>query len=68
MQWQGGCRLATEHVDSDALMALLNNRFIPLDKDPGVRPVGIGEVLRRIINKTVASFLKEDIMKAAGVT
>ena len=46
--------------------------MIPLDKGcdadgrPGVRPIGIGEVLRRIIGKCVISLLKEDIQLAAG--
>ena len=48
-------RLATEHVDPTGLSALINNRLIPLDKDPGVRPVGIGEVLCRIIGKSLLS-------------
>ena len=61
-------RLATEHVNPAGLQALLNNRLVPLDKDPGVRPVGIGEVLRRIVGKSVLSILKKDIMQATGVT
>ena len=41
-------------------------RLIPLDKNPGIRPIGVGEVLRRIIGKTVTSFLKKDIKEAVG--
>ena len=41
-------------------------RLIPLDKNPGIRPFGVGEVLRRIVGKTIAGFLKEEIKKAAG--
>ena len=58
-------RLATEHVHPVGLLPLLNNRLIPLDKDPGVRPVGIGEVLRCIIGKSITTVLKEDIMRAS---
>ena len=61
-------RIATEHVDPTGLLFLLNNRLFPLDKDPGVRPVGIGEVLRRIIGKSVLMIVKKDVMLAAGAT
>ena len=37
-----------------------------MDKNPGIRPIGIGEVLRRIVGKTIAGFLKEEIKEAAG--
>ena len=30
------------------------------------RPIGVGEVLRRIVGKTIAGFLKEEIKEAAG--
>ena len=42
-------------------------RLIPLEKnDGGTRPIGIGEVLRRIIGKAVVSVLKPDILQSAG--
>lgn len=41
-------------------------RLIALDKNPGIRPIGIGEVLRRIVGKTITGFLKEEIKEAAG--
>ena len=28
-------------------------RLIPLNKNPGIRPIGIGESLRRLIGKTI---------------
>ena len=36
------------------------------DGNPGVRPIGIGEALRRVIGKSVMSILKSDIQKAGG--
>ena len=33
-------------------------RVIPLAKNPGVRPIGVGEVLRRIIIKAIISVIK----------
>ena len=41
-------------------------RLIPLDKNPGVRPIGVGEVLRHIVGKTISNFAIDDIREAAG--
>ena len=37
-----------------------------MNKNPGKRLIGVGEVLRRIVGKTLAVFLKEVIREAAG--
>ncbi len=42
-------RLCLTSVDPNGLSAYVACRLIPLNKDPGVRPIGIGEVARRII-------------------
>ena len=39
--------------------------FIALDKNPGIRPIGIGEK-SCIISKTILSMAKTDISKSAG--
>ena len=59
-------RLCTEHVSPDGLAALLGCRLIALDKNPGVRPIGIGEIPRRIVAKAVLSVIGGDIQEAAG--
>ena len=41
-------------------------RLVPLDKNPGVRPIGVGVVLRRIIGKTTSAMFKEEIKEAVG--
>lgn len=46
--------------------ALTACRLIPLDKKPGCRPIGVGEVLRRIIGKCIMAVVKEDVRSAAG--
>ena len=48
------------------LEAFLACRLIPLDKQPGVRPIGIGGILRRAIGKTVMKLLKRDVLKGTG--
>jgi hypothetical protein len=63
--------LATRKVEirkdgSTGTEAYLSCRLIPLDKMPGVRPVGIGEVIRRIIGKTVAAAARSQIVECAG--
>ena len=59
-------RACTEHVDPELLTALVACRLIPLDKNPGVRPIGICECVRRILGKAILSVVGEDVQKAAG--
>ena len=42
-------RMCTTFVDPNSLSALVACQLIALDKCPGVRPIGIGETLRKII-------------------
>ena len=48
------------------LEAFTSLRLIPLDKNPGIRPIGVGVVLRRVVGKTVSGFLKEEVKEAVG--
>ena len=41
-------------------------RLIALDKNPGVRPIGVCEVVRRIVAKAILSIIREDIKLVAG--
>ena len=59
-------RLCTTFVDTKGLAPLLACRLVALDKNPGVRPIGIGEAARRIIAKTILHVTREDIQQAAG--
>ena len=49
-----------------SLEPLLSCRLIPLDKNPGVRPIAIGEVLRRLIGKSVVTVLKPNVLQSVG--
>lgn len=55
-----------ELQDPLSIEPLQSCRLIPLDKSPGVRPIGIGEVLRRIIGKAVMKIIKPDILEATA--
>ena len=56
-------KMCIEETNDSTLEALLAARLIPLDKNPGLRPIGVGEVLRRIIGKAVVTLLRDDITK-----
>ena len=58
--------LCTTRINPDHLSAFVACRLIPLDKCPGVRPIGIGEVHRRIIAKAILVMRKQDILEASG--
>ena len=60
-------RLNTDFVDPRTIEPFLANRLIPLDKGEGaVRPIGIGEVIRRVIGKCVMKVTKQDVIEASG--
>ena len=47
-------QLCSKKIPPDPLSEHSSCRLIPLNKNPGVRPIGIGEVHRQIIGKAVA--------------
>ena len=53
--------IATSHLETDEMAAYNACRLIPLDKNPGVRPIGVSEVLRRIIGKSILKCLSNDL-------
>jgi len=59
-------RLCTVLVDPGSISSLLACRLIALDKNPGVRPISIGDTARRIIAKAVLAVTRPDIQDAAG--
>ena len=46
------------YVDPESLSSLTACRLIALDKNPALRPIGVGEVVTRIIGKAVLQVLK----------
>ena len=57
-------RLCTSKEENESLSAFLACRLVPLDKCPGLRPIGVGEVLRRIAGKVVMLVMREDVLKS----
>ena len=58
--------ICTSNIHPDDLSAFVSCRLIPLNKNAGVRPIGVGEVPRRIIAKAVLSLFHPEIQDAAG--
>ena len=59
-------KLNTKIVNPQLLRGLVAGRLIPLDKKPGVRPIGIGEVLRRIIARATTTVLKPELVECTA--
>ena len=63
--------LCNEYADPSCLTEFTACRLLPLDKEPGslnlkIRPIGIGEVIRRICGKATMMLLKPELVEAAG--
>ena len=56
-------RIGTEKIPDDHLEEYNACRLIPLDKNPGVRPIGIGEVVRRLIGKILIRCVQYDLLE-----
>ena len=61
-------RLANSIVPWSDVRGLVASHLIALDKCPGVRPVGVGKTLQRIVGKVVCSVCRLDIEEVAGVS
>ena len=61
-------KLATEELNSELMEPYNACRLIPLDKNPGVRPIGIGEVMHRIIGRTITKCLKNELCRSVQTT
>ena len=63
----GSSRCGKEALYNPACIAsFVACRLIALDKNPGARPIGIGDIARRIIAKSVLMIISGDIQDAAG--
>ena len=61
-----GRRICTSYVDATGLTTYTACRLTSLDKNPGVCPIGVGEVLRRIVGRAVMRIARQDLLYAVG--
>ena len=54
--------LCVEDLSETDLSAFTAARLIPLDKKPGVRPIAVGEVVRRIVCKAIMKIIERDVL------
>ena len=54
-------KLCTDPIETQTIEAFLSCRLIPHDKNSGLRPIGVTEVLGRIAGKVIVSVLKNDV-------
>ena len=56
--------LCTQYIDPTTIEPLVASRLIPLDKGEGaVRPIGVGEVIRRSRGKCAMLVAKKEICR-----
>ena len=53
-------------MDLDGLGAFVACRRVPLNKDPGVQPIGICEIVRQIVGKQSFLATKQHVLNAVG--
>ena len=62
-----GRLLSTHSVDPVSLSPLVACLLVALDKNPGVRPIGVGEVIRRIVTKAILRVIQRLVEEACGI-
>ena len=53
--------ICIEEIDDWSLAPLMASGTVPLNKNLGLRPIGVGEVLRRVMGKVVMTAFSEDV-------
>ena len=53
--------LCVDYVDSAELTVFIACKCIPLDKKPGVHPIGVGDVPQRVIAEAILHVIGNDI-------
>ena len=61
-------RLCTDFVDPELIQPLIACHLIPLVKNPGVRPIGVCQTLRRILGKVILRVVGPYIRQEVGMS
>ena len=59
-------RICCSFVDPVFISSFVACHLIALDKHPGIRPIGIGEISRRIVGKAILLITRDDAQEATG--
>ena len=59
-------RLATEKVNEEVLRPYNACRLTPIDKNPEVRPIGGGKIIRRILARVILKCISNDLKALGG--
>ena len=60
-------KLANKIVPREEIRVLKAKRLVALNKCPGVRPIGIGEVTDRFLSKIMAHVTRNDVQNVCGI-
>ena len=66
--WAGLFEISVK-IEQGSIFVVQNDSrlfFIALNKNPGVRPISIGDTARRIIAKAILNIIRQDVQEAAG--
>ena len=58
--------LPPAYVNQSALSAFTAYRLIALNKCPGIRSIGVGEMARYILGKAILTTIRNEVQEAAG--
>ena len=59
-------KMCREDISENSVETFLACRLVPLDKGPGLRPIGVGEVLRRIAGEMVMYIVRKDVLNSSS--
>lgn len=60
------CLMANHLLDWGLIRTLMSCRLIALNTNPGVQPIGVGEVLRRLLGKSMVLTTGMDVQELCG--